>query len=174
MKQVSSWPKCGRRIFRQTWFNGWFENPWAEGPDEQSLYRTGLKLMSLVKYTVWGVRTISSWFPCWTWWDRSCALRYIGTAAVILRPEDGIDQLILHQKLMRNKQSKLKHFVKPTLTTLYGAKPFWDYWRSLLSGKIDRKALKARPLTLTVVNLTNHKIRQKKFYFESLVPKHAD
>ncbi|MGS0740249.1 Pls/PosA family non-ribosomal peptide synthetase [Glaciimonas sp. GG7] len=77
----------------------------------------------------------------------------VGTAAVVLRNEDGIDQLIafivaengttLITATLRNSLSKL---LQP-----YMVPGFFEYMTEmprLTSGKIDRKALKVRPLTV--------------------------
>lgn len=95
------------------------ENPWAEGPDEQSLYRTG----DLAKIDEFGqvhclgraddqVKIRGFRVELGEIEAALCDIEGIGTAAVILRPEDGIDQLIafIAPEIDAKKQSKLKRF----------------------------------------------------------------
>ncbi|WHP04343.1 MULTISPECIES: delta-poly-L-ornithine synthetase PosA [Acinetobacter] len=136
------------------------QNPWAENPDEESLYRTG-DLARIDEFgqvhclgraddqiKIRGFRVELGEIEA-----ALCDLDGIGTAAVILRAEDGIDQLIAFiaaeidskqpieiKQLRAALSQRLPPYMVPNRFEIIEDVP------RLLSGKIDRKALKARPL----------------------------
>ncbi len=140
------------------------QNPWAENPDEESLYRTG-DLARIDEFgqvhclgraddqiKIRGFRVELGEIEA-----ALCDLDGIGTAAVILRAEDGIDQLIAFiaaeidskqpieiKQLRAALSQRLPPYMVPNRFEIIEDVP------RLLSGKIDRKALKARPLTSVV------------------------
>lgn len=140
------------------------QNPWASNPDEESLYRTG----DLAKIDEFGqvhclgraddqVKIRGFRVELGEIEAALCDLDGIGTAAVILRAEDGIDQLIAFiapeldaqhaieiKQLRHHLSQRLPPYMVPNRFEVIEEVP------RLLSGKIDRKALKARPLTSVV------------------------
>ncbi|MDH0031691.1 MULTISPECIES: delta-poly-L-ornithine synthetase PosA [unclassified Acinetobacter] len=140
------------------------QNPWAENPDEESLYRTG-DLARIDEFgqvhclgraddqiKIRGFRVELGEIEA-----ALCDLDGIGTAAVILRAEDGIDQLIAFiaveidskqpieiKQLRAALSQRLPPYMVPNRFEIIEDVP------RLLSGKIDRKALKARPLISVV------------------------
>ncbi|MCH7380252.1 MULTISPECIES: delta-poly-L-ornithine synthetase PosA [Acinetobacter] len=140
------------------------ENPWANNEDEISLYRTG----DLAKIDEFGqvhclgraddqVKIRGFRVELGEIEAALCDLDGIGTAAVILRAEDGIDQLIAFiAPELEAKQSieikQLRHHLSQRLPPYMVPNRFEiiEEVPRLLSGKIDRKALKARPLTSVI------------------------
>ncbi|EXR90247.1 delta-poly-L-ornithine synthetase PosA [Acinetobacter baumannii] len=140
------------------------ENPWAMSVEEELLYRTG----DLAKIDEFGqvhclgraddqVKIRGFRVELGEIEAALCDIDGIGTAAVILRPEDGIDQLIAFiapeidakqaieiKELRHNLSQRLPPYMVPNRFEIIEEVP------RLLSGKIDRKALKARPLTSVV------------------------
>lgn len=140
------------------------QNPWAESPDEESLYRTG----DLAKIDEFGqvhclgraddqVKIRGFRVELGEIEAALCDIEGIGTAAVLLRPEDGIDQLVAFiaaeidstqpievKQLRQTLSQRLPPYMVPNRFEIIEDVP------RLLSGKIDRKALKVRPLTSVV------------------------
>ena len=135
-------------------------NPWASGYHDARLYRTG----DLARIDVDGQ------VQCLGRADDQVKIRGfrvelgeieallaqqpgVGTVAVLLRNEDGLDQLIAYLvcddatpatftcQLRKALQAKLPSYMVPGRFELLDSMP------RLTSGKIDRKALKARPLS---------------------------
>lgn len=141
-------------------------NPWASGAHDQRLYRTG----DLARIDAQGQ------VQCLGRTDDQVKIRGfrvelgeieaalsrqagIGTAAVVLRPEDGLDQLIAfvvtdgatplqHTALRNALAAVLPAYMVPAHFEMLGQMP------RLPSGKIDRNALKAHPLTVVVRDAT--------------------
>ncbi len=140
------------------------QNPWAQNEQEQLLYRTG----DLAKIDEHGqvhclgraddqVKIRGFRVELGEIEAALCDIEGIGTAAVILRAEDGVDQLIAFiateleakqpvdvQYLRQTLMQRLPPYMVPNRFEVIQEVP------RLLSGKIDRKALKARELTSVV------------------------
>lgn len=141
-------------------------NPWAQNFDEQRLYRTG-DLARLDEHgqiqclgraddqvKIRGFRVELGEIEA-----ALCDQAGVGTAAVLLRQEDGIEQLIafvvadselastqVSAKRLRDAlKSRLPNYMIPNRFEMITQMP------RLLSGKIDRKALRVLPLS-SVVN----------------------
>ncbi|GAA4346402.1 non-ribosomal peptide synthetase [Variovorax defluvii] len=134
-------------------------NPWATGEHDQRLYRTGdlaridaagrVQCLGRVddQVKIRGFRVELG--------EIEAALAQqpgVGTAAVLLRAEEGIDQLVAYivadaplstTALREALGARLPPYMLPARVEMLDAMP------RLTSGKIDRKALKARPLTIT-------------------------
>ncbi len=134
------------------------ENPWAMSVEEELLYRTG----DLAKIDEFGqvhclgraddqVKIRGFRVELGEIEAALCDIDGIGTAAVILRPEDGIDQLIAFiapeidakqaieiKELRHNLSQRLPPYMVPNRFEIIEEVP------RLLSGKIDRKALKSK------------------------------
>ncbi|EPF74488.1 delta-poly-L-ornithine synthetase PosA [Acinetobacter rudis] len=140
------------------------QNAWAEDTEEQQLYRTG----DLAKIDEFGqvhclgraddqVKIRGFRVELGEIEAALCDIEGIGTAAVILRAEDGVDQLVAFiaaeieakqaidiKKLRQVLMQRLPPYMVPNRFELIQDVP------RLLSGKIDRKALKVRELTSVV------------------------
>ncbi len=160
------WTECGPGYLGRPDLTAdkFIQNPWASNPDEENLYRTG----DLAKIDEFGqvhclgraddqVKIRGFRVELGEIEAALCDLDGIGTAAVILRAEDGIDQLIAFiapeidaQQAIEIKQ--LRHHLSQRLPPYMVPNRFEviEEVPRLLSGKIDRKALKARPLTSVV------------------------
>ncbi len=138
-------------------------NPWAERPDETRLYKTG-DLAFLDEHgqihclgraddqiKIRGFRVELGEIEA-----ALCDIEGVGTAAVVVRQEDGMDQLvafivpeegqhtvITSQHLRQILRQRLPPYMVPTRFEVVGEVP------RLLSGKIDRKALRVLPLSVT-------------------------
>lgn len=140
-------------------------NPWAISEDEKRLYRTGdlarldengqIQCLGRAddQVKIRGFRVELGEIEA-----ALCDQDGVGTAAVILRPEDGIEQLIaflvaegdvtaaLDSRVLRTAlKTRLPAYMIPNRIEIIAQVP------RLLSGKIDRKALRVLPLQ-TVVN----------------------
>ncbi len=147
------------------------KNPWAETPEEEKLYKTGdlaildeqgqIALLGRAddQIKIRGFRVELGEIEAVLTEQTG-----IGTAAVLLRNEDGMDQLIafivpdgsqehdldaktesLSSAVLRTKlREKLTPYMVPTRFEVIEQVP------RLLSGKIDRKALRVLPLTTVV------------------------
>lgn len=140
------------------------DNPWAMSADEENLYRTGdlAKIDELGQVHCLGraddqVKIRGFRVELGEIEAALCDIDGIGTAAVILRAEEGMDQLIAFiaaeidakqaieiKQLRQLLSQRLPPYMVPNRFEIIEEVP------RLLSGKIDRKALKARPLTSVV------------------------
>ncbi|WP_206021984.1 Pls/PosA family non-ribosomal peptide synthetase [Rhodoferax bucti] len=136
-------------------------NPWATGPHDQRLYRTG-DLASITpegqvnclgrtddQVKIRGFRVELGEIE-----SALCDQAGVAAAAVVLRAEDGVDQLIsflvgdahgeINTAALRQAlAARLPSYMVPGHMEVLPAMP------RLASGKIDRKQLKARPLSQT-------------------------
>ena len=145
-------------------------NPWSQHPHDGRLYRTG----DLARIDDQGQ------VQCLGRTDDQVKIRGfrvelgeieaaltqqvgIGTAAVVLRQEDGLDQLIAfvvtegavtlqHTALRSALAAILPAYMVPGHFELLGQMP------RLPSGKIDRNALKSRPLTVVLADTGTHDV----------------
>ena len=135
-------------------------NPWASGPHDQRLYRTG----DLARITPEGqvqclgrtddqVKIRGFRVELGEIESALCDQAGVAAAAVVLRQEDGVELLIAYmvaetgttpdpQQLRHALGQRLPAYMVPGHIDTLAAMP------RLPSGKIDRKQLKARPLTL--------------------------
>jgi len=158
-------------------------NPWAQGPQDQRLYRTG----DLAQIGADGL------VQCLGRTDDQVKIRGfrvelgeieaalsklpgVGTVAVILRQDDGIDQLVAYivaeqqahlapATLRQALSEHLPSYMVPARYELMASMP------RLLSGKIDRKMLKATPLTTAPIGTDGDvpETDAEKALFEALV-----
>jgi non-ribosomal peptide synthetase-like protein len=134
-------------------------NPWAQGPHDQRLYRTG----DLAQIGADGL------VQCLGRTDDQVKIRGfrvelgeieaalsklpgVGTVAVILRQDDGIDLLaayIVPEQQAALQPAAMRHALSEHLPgyMVPGRYELLDSMPRLTSGKIDRKALKAMPLS---------------------------
>ncbi len=141
-------------------------NPWAEYPHEARLYRTG-DLARLDEFgqihclgrtddqvKIRGFRVELGEIEALL-----CTQESVGTAAVVLRQEDGIEQLIAFIVADNEANAMAMSLERATLRQALRAKlpPYMipshievlPHMPRLLSGKIDRHALRKQPLTAT-------------------------